>query len=326
MRGINVRTAQEADLSLWTSFTERSNNGTVFHTPAFLSYHPPGRFENHHLMIEDGSGKLLACVPGALSDNEGETWFRSYPGASYGGVVLDDSTGLDRVQRIVDSLIEYCRKQGFAGIEMTPPPVCYYRRPHHYIDFALIRKGFGYKKRELTAVIDLQRLGEEIDLGFSQSARRGVKKALKSGLRVVEDNDYSKFYPILANNLKDRHGVKPTHTLEELRRLKDLLGQNAVRQFITVDPSGEVYAGMIMFHCNPRVTLAFYISHNEEHQALRPVNLVYRGVIDWARKMGYHYLDLGTYTLDMEVNYGLCRFKESFSARGQFRNTFKGRI
>lgn len=83
---------------------------------------------------------------------------------------------------------------------------------------------------------------------------------------------------------------------------------------------------MVMFHCNPRVTLAFYISHNEESQALRPVNLVYREVIDWARKMGYHYLDLGTYTLDMEVNYGLCRFKESFSARGQFRNTFKGRI
>jgi lipid II:glycine glycyltransferase (peptidoglycan interpeptide bridge formation enzyme) len=56
------------------------------------------------------------------------------------------------------------------------------------------------------------------------------------------------------------------------------------------------------------------------------VNIVYREVINWAQKMGYHFLDLGTYTLNMEVNYGLCRFKESFSARGQFRNTFTGRI
>lgn len=326
MSAITVRPATPHDRSSWTSFAERSNNGTVFHTPAFLDYHPEGRFNNHHLVLEGVSRQKIAFVPGALSETDGETWFRSYPGASYGGPVLDDTSGLDKVEKIIDALVKYCRKQGFAGIEITPPPLCYFRRPHNYMDFALIRRGFSYKKRELTAVIDLRRLGEEIDLGFSQSARRGVKKALKSGLRVVEDNDFSRFYPVLANNLNERHGVRPTHTLEELNLLDRLLGQNAVRQFITVDGSGEVHAGMVMFHCNPRVTLAFYISHNEESQALRPVNLVYREVIDWARKMGYHYLDLGTYTLNMEVNYGLCRFKESFSARGQFRNTFRGRI
>lgn len=326
MSGISVRRTTEADTAAWTAFTERSNNGTVFHTPAFLAYHPEGRFNNHHLVVEHVSGKQLAFIPGSLSLIDGETWYRSYPGASYGGPVLDDATGLHGVEQIIEALIKYCRKEGFAGIEMTPAPVCYFRRPHNYIDFALVKNGFGYKKRELTAVIDLRRLGDEIELGFTQSARRGVRKAQKSGLRVIEDNDYSRFYPVLSGNLKQRHGVEPTHKLEELNSLSVLLGQKAVKQFITVDDSGKVYAGMIMFHCNPRVTLAFYISHNEEYQALRPVNLVYREVIDWARKMGYHYLDLGTYTLDMEVNYGLCRFKESFSARGQFRNTFKGRI
>ena len=326
MSGMTVRRVTEEDRSLWASFTEGSNNGTVFHTPAFLDYHPEGRFNNHHLLIQSPSGKLEAIVPGALSEIEGETWFRSYPGASYGGPVLDDRAGLDKVERLVDELLRYCRKEGFTGLEITPPPVCYFRRPHNYLDFALVKRGFGYRKRELTAVIDLRRLGEEIDLAFSESARRGVRKALKSGLHVEEDNDFSRFYPVLAENLNDRHGVRPTHTLEELRLLDRLLGRSAVRQFISVDPSGEVHAGMVMFHCNPRVTLAFYISHNERSQSMRPVNLVYREVIDWARKMGYHYLDLGTYTLDMEVNHGLCRFKESFSARGLFRNTFKGRV
>lgn len=323
---IQVRRVLKDDIAAWTSFNERSNNGTVFHTPAFLDYHPEGRFDNHHLVIESSSGKPMAFIPGAIAQWDDGAWFRSYPGASYGGPVLDDSVGLDKVERLTEALIRYCRQRGFTGIEMTPPPISYYRRPHNYIDFSLIKNGFEYKKRELTAVIDLQRLGEEIDLGFSQSARRGVRKAVKSGLRVVEDNDYSKFYPVLASNLMDRHNVDPTHSLDELNLLRDLLGQNSIRQFIAVDHTGEVYAGMIMFHCNPRVTLAFYISHNEEYQAMRPVNIVYREVINWARKMGYHYLDLGTYTLNMEVNYGLCRFKESFSARGQFRNTFMGKI
>lgn len=323
---IKVRRVLEEDLSTWTAFVEKSNNGTVFHTPAFLDYHPDGRFDNHHLVIESASGKPMAFIPGAIAQWDDGAWFRSYPGASYGGPVLEDSMGLDKVEKLTDALIRYCRQRGFVGIEMTPPPISYYRRPHNYIDFSLIKNGFQYKKRELTAVIDLKRLGEEIDMGFTQSARRGVRKAIKSGLTVIEDNDYSRFYPVLANNLKERHDVDPTHSLKELNSLRDLIGQKSIRQFIAVDTKGEVYAGMIMFHCNPRVTLAFYISHNEEHQAMRPVNLIYREVINWARNAGYHYLDLGTYTLDMEVNTGLCRFKESFSARGQFRNTFMGKI
>ena len=323
---IKIRKITDDDRSDWISFVEKSNNGTVFHTPGFLDYHPEGRFNNSHLLIESAAGKIMGIVPGAIAERDSGAWFRSYPGASYGGPVLSDELGLDKVERLTEALIKYCRQQGFAGIEMTPSPISYYRRPHNYIDFSLIKNGFTYQKRELTAVIDLQRLGEEIDLGFSQSARRGVRKAVKSGLRVIEDNDYSKFYPVLASNLKDRHDVNPTHSLEELNLLRELLGQNSVRQFISVDDSGKVYAGMIMFHCNPRVTLAFYISHDEEFQAMRPVNIVYREVISWAQKMGYHYLDLGTYTLNMEVNYGLCRFKESFSARGQFRNTFTGEI
>jgi len=317
------RTVRE-DRKDWADFVQRSNNGTIFHLPDFIDYHPPDRFEDHHLLAEDSSG-IVTVIPGALAERDDGTWFRSYPGASYGGPVLTGSMGLRKTEKVVDALIAYCRKNGWKGIEMTPPPIVYYRRPHNYLEFALLRRGFGYRKRELTAVIDLSRLGEELKLGFRSSALRGVRKAQKSGVTVTEDPDFSSFYPVLESNLQQRHGVRPTHTLEELERLRRLLGHDRIRQFTAVK-DGEVLAGMVMFHCNPRVTLAFYISHDQEHQSLRPVNLVYMEVIRWAKQMGYHYMDLGTFTLDMEVNYGLCRFKESFSARGIFRNTLLGTV
>jgi hypothetical protein len=321
---IDLLQVRKEDLDEWTDFVLRSNNGTVFHLPDFLDYHPEGRFENHHLVARDGSG-ILTVIPGAITERHDGIWFRSYPGASYGGPVLGDGMGLSRTEKIVDSLISYCRGKGWTGIEVTPPPIIYYRRPHNYLEFSLIKRGFDYRKRELTAVIDLKRLGEELKLGFRSSALRGVRKAVKSGVRVLEETDFSKFYPVLESNLQERHGVKPTHTLEELERLRELLGRDRIRQFVA-EKNGEVMAGMVMFHCNPRVTLAFYISHDQEHQSLRPVNLVYMEVIRWAKQMGYHYMDLGTFTLDMEVNYGLCRFKESFSARGIFRNTLFGTV
>ncbi|OPL19417.1 MAG: hypothetical protein AVO35_11070 [Candidatus Aegiribacteria sp. MLS_C] len=321
---MQLRQATEADRGIWTDFVQRSNNGTIFHLPDFLDYHPLGRFENHHLIAEDGGGPV-SVIPGALSRRDDGIWYRSYPGASYGGPVITDTTGLKSIERLLDALLAYCRKRGWKGVEMTPPPIVYYRRPHNYLEFALLQRGFGYRKRELTAVIDLSRLGEELNLGFRSSALRGVRKARKSGVEVVEEQDFRLFYPVLESNLQQRHGVRPTHSLEELERLRDLVGGDRIRQFVAVH-DGRVMAGMVMFHCNPRVTLAFYISHDREHQALRPVNLVYMEVISWAKQMGYHYMDLGTFTLDMEVNYGLCRFKESFSARGIFRNTLFGTV
>lgn len=321
---ISIRQIEPGERKRWTDFILRSNNGTVFHLPDFLDYHPEGRFRNHHL-ISENKNDIVSVIPGALTEREDGIWFRSYPGASYGGPVFNDSLGLSKIERIIDELMSYCRSQGFRGIEMTPPPMIYYRRPNNYLEFSLVKRGFKYRKRELTAVIDLSRLGEELRLGFRSSALRGVRKAVKSGVEVEENSDFSLFYHVLESNLQQRHGVKPTHTLEELEKLRNLLGKERVRQFIATS-GGEVLAGMVMFHCNPRVTLAFYISHDQEHQALRPVNLVYMEVIRWAKQMGYHYMDLGTFTLNMEVNHGLCRFKESFSARGIFRNTMYGSV
>lgn len=322
---MDVRQLVEQDREEWADFVHRSNNGTLFHLPQFLDYHPEGRFDNRHLVVRDGE-EMLAVVTGAVTEGDGGSWFSSYPGASYGGPVIPDRLGLRKVENVVDAVVRYCRDQGWAGVRMTLPPQIYFRRPHNYIDFALSKQGLTYSKRELTAVIDLSRFGEEIDLAFRSSARRGVRKAEKSGIRVEENEDFAVFYPVLEANLKDRHGVRPTHTLQELVRLRELLGEERVRQFVALDDQDRVLAGMIMFHCNPRVTLAFYISHDERFQKLRPVNILYREVIDWARQMGYRYLDLGTFTLEMDVNYGLCRFKESFTARGRFRDTFSGRI
>jgi lipid II:glycine glycyltransferase (peptidoglycan interpeptide bridge formation enzyme) len=68
--------------------------------------------------------------------------------------------------------------------------------------------------------------------------------------------------------------------------------------------------------------LAFYISHRETFQKYRPVNLLFYHIMDWGRQRGFRYLDFGTFTLNMEPNWGLGKFKETFGARGLFRDTY----
>jgi hypothetical protein len=298
----------------WEMFVEHANNGTIFHTLKFLSYHPANRFKNIHLMIKE-KGNTLAVFPAVEDDNT----IISHKGASYGGFVLKNGLGIHKVYLIVEHTVNHFKTQGYKKIILTQPPLIYSSIPHQYIDFALMKNGFSYRKREITAVISLDRADPLAT--FHADARRSTKKALREGVRIVITEDFATFYNILKHNLGMRHNVSPTHTLDELQRLKKLFPNKII--LFGAFHKHTMLGGMVLFATNSHVVLAFYISHDDKFQAYRPVNLLFYEVIQWARTKGFKFLDLGTFTLNMEPNWGLGRFKENFNARGFLRDTYE---
>jgi len=202
---------------------------------------------------------------------------------------------------------------------MTLPPRIYSQQPNDNLDFCLCRHGFQYVKREVSSVIALRYSPDAALATFKSEARTAVRKGIRSGISVRLSRDLASFYGILKTNLKMRHDVSPTHTLEELERLKGLMSTD-IRLFGAF-LEDRMIAGIMVFVCNPRVLLAFYISHSEEYQSYRPVNLVMYEVIQWALTHHFSYYDLGIFTVNMEPNWGLGRFKESLGAQGVFRDT-----
>lgn len=301
-----------------------ANNGTVFHRQHFLDYHPQNRFDNHHLMLYDGT-RLAAVMPAMIKDEQGSKTMISYGGASYGGLVIAKGLGIAEINRMAEAVTEYWSRQGIKRIMITQPPLIYMQQPDQYIDFSLAKLSYSYLKREITAVIPLEFSGEEgIINSFRPETRTALRKSYKSGVTVRVSEDIDQFYHILERNLDARHNVKPTHTLAELKRLKKLLPKN-ILQFTSYLGAIPV-AGMTVFICNPKVILAFYISHDQDYQEHRPVNSVYHQVIKWGWENDFKYLDLGTFTLNMQPNWGLGRFKEGFGARGYLRETFELRF
>jgi len=304
----------EKERKQWEDFVQQANNGTIFHTIKFLSYHPPERFKSHHLLIKEKEN-IIALFPAVIEDNT----IISHKGASYGGFVLKSGLGIHNIYLCVTHLIEFLKKEGIKKVILTQTPLIYYREPNQYIDFALMKHGFRYRKREITAVIPLD-VAEPL-LVFHPDARRSTKKALREGVRIRITDDYAQYYEILKNNLGMRHNVSPTHTLSELLKLKNLFPEDIV--LFGAYLKERMIGGMVIFVTNPKVLLAFYISHNNQYQAYRPVNLLFYEVIKWGRYKGFKYLDLGTFTLNMEPNWGLGRFKENFNARGFLRDTYE---
>lgn len=319
-----IKKYRKSDREQWEAFSAAANNGTIFHRQQFLDYHPPDRFDNHHLMIYSGN-RLVAIMPALIKDEQGNPTVISYGGASYGGLVTAMGTDIAQTSRIAESVTEYWAREGVKRILVTQPPLIYQRQPNQYIDFCLARIGYTYLKREITAVIPLDFETEEsIVNGFRPETRTALRKAYKSDISVKISPDIDEFYHILERNLGARHNVKPTHTLAELKKLKKLL-PDSILQFTSYLGKTPV-AGITVFICNPKVILAFYISHDQNYQEYRPVNSVYHQVVKWGWENGYKYLDLGTFTLNMQPNWGLGRFKEGFGARGYLRETFELRL
>ncbi len=309
-----------SEATVWDEFVWKANNGTIFQTRKFLAYHPPERFVDHSLSFFK-EGRRLAVFPAVDFNENGKRILLSHRGASYGGLVTKDALSIREAFDLVESLIEYAKDNGFDGIDMTPPPQIYLHRPSNYVDFALVQNGFGYRKREISSVIPLDFHRHEILSTFSESSRRAVRRAQKLGVVVRESEDYACFYAILKQNLRLRHNVNPTHSLEELLLLKNIF-PDRIKLFAAF--YGEtMVAGVVMFICNPRVVLAFYISHDDNNQQYRGVNALFYHIVDWGIAEGYGFLDFGIFTVNEDPNWGLARFKESFGAQGVFRDSLR---
>lgn len=307
----------------WDEFVWKTNNGTLFHTREFLNYHPRDRFQDASLIFKK-AGKWVAVLP-AVHRQDGDTLkLISHAGASYGGPVADFSLSFKDTFRLVEALLDHARAEHFRQILMTLPPQIYYDRPSNYLDFVLLDFGFTYLKREVSSVIPLDFAEEDTLLIFSPESRRAVRKAMKSGVEIRESDEFAAFYSILQNNLKLRHNVRPTHSLEELLLLKKMFPER-IRLFAAFVKE-RMAGGVLVFVCNRKVALAFYISHDEEMQQYRAVNLLFCEVIRWSIRQHIKFLDFGIFTVNMKPNWGLARFKESFGAQGVFRDTLVKQI
>ncbi len=303
----------------WDNFVEQSDNGTLFHKRAFLKYHPKDRFNDASIFITK-NGKILSVFTAALVERDGKKVLNSHPGASYGGFVYDSDLNFKEAHELVDMLIDHAKSLKVDRIQLTIPPIIYQTKYSNYFDFALYRNGFVYLKRDVSSIVQLDFDREKLFDTYRAEARTATKKAMREGIEIVECDLFDEYYEILKRNLKLRHNVNPAHTLDELKLLKKMF-PSEIRLWGAL-LKNKLTAGVCNFSVNKNVVLAFYISHDEAYQEYRPVNLLFYEIMKQYQHEGFRFLDFGIFTVNMEPNWGLGRFKENFGARGIFRDTF----
>jgi hypothetical protein len=303
----------------WDNFVLESNNGTIFHMQKFFDYHTEGKFTFNHLIFLD-KGNIAALLPGSMIGS----LYESPIGSSYGSIVTKD-VKFAYAMEIVSALLEYGKKTGIKEFLLTSAPKVYEKHPNENLDFAMLWQGFNYDLHYISSAVKLFP-DQDIISRFQPTVRRNIRRALKNPDIRIELNDrYDEFHPILVDN-KARHDIKPTHSLEDLLKLKKLLPENIL--LFMVYYKDEPIAGSNVFVCNKQVALCFYNMLKYEYENLKPIHRVMYEVVKWSTENGYQYVDIGV-SQDtkadnpMTPSVSLIDFKEKFDAKTVMRNTLK---
>ena len=307
----------------WDRFVLESNNGTMFHLQKFFDYHTPGKFKFDHLIFLE-KGEIKALLPGTLTKNG---LFESPVGASYGSIVTGDIK-FGETMEIVSTLLTYAKANNYKELMLTAAPMIYETYQNQNLDFAMLWQGFSFSLHYISSAIKLDK-ERDIISRFSPTIRRNVRKTIKEFDLKVEINErYDEFYPILIEN-KSRHNVKPTHSYEDLMKLKELMPDRL--KLFMVYYQDKPIGGSLMFYPNKNVALCFYNMLLYDYAEYKPIQRVMYEVVKDSTENGYKYVDIGV-SQDtkadnpMTPSMSLIEFKEKFDAKTIMRNTLHIKI
>lgn len=306
----------------WDSFIKSSKNGTIFHSMKFLSYHGKDKFTDCSLVFRH-KGRIASVFPAALINKDGKLILKSHPGASYGGPIFDTCAGLNAVVDVVDEIVGFAHEEGIDYIDMRLSPRVFHKFPSEELEYVLWYKGFSIVNTELSSAVQLMfETNESIVENMRYNTKQPARKAAENGVIFQESTDYKTFWEILKSNLQ-KHGATPTHTLNEILLLKELL-PNSIKLFCSFKDSSMI-AGTVVFIANSVACHTFYIAQDYDYQFFRPLNHLLSETIKWAHSEGFRFLNFGISTESggTIINPGLFRFKEGFGAYGTVRRYYR---
>ena len=287
----------------WNDFLKRSKNGTFLLDRNYMDYHAD-RFTDHSLMVYRRE-KLYALLPGNIA---GDVFF-SHQGLTYGGLIMSDKTVAAEVVQVFKLLNDMLRKEGIHKVVYKPTPWIYHRQPSEEDLYAVVEVCGATISRGLSSTISREYLNK-----WYRIRECGVKHAKQYGLTVEETEDYRPFWQILTNNLQERYGLNPVHTVEEIELLHHRM-PNHIR-LVVVKEGAETIGGTVLY-VSDRVVHSQYIAASPRGKQLHALDMLFDVVI--RKSLATHaYFDFGISTEKhgTYLNTQLIYQKEGFGGRG----------
>jgi len=268
-----------------------------------MDYHSD-RFTDHSLMMYKDE-ELIAVLPANIKDEI----VYSHQGLTYGGFVLNEKCKLFDALEAYKAMLQFLFSEGITSLYFRVIPSFYNLLPSDELEYFLFRSGATLEKRDVLMVIDYA-----YKLRFQKNRREGINKAIRNGLTVTIDNNYDTFWnEILIPNLKQKHGIAPVHSLDEIKLLASRFPDN-IKQ-VSVYKEDKMVAGTTVFLTKTTVHPQ-YVSGNPDKNFFGSLDLAYNFIINecWQDKR-YFDFNISSEENGEVLNSGLIFWKETCGAR-----------
>lgn len=294
----------------WDAFVRESKNGTFLLERNFMDYHSD-RFSDCSLMLYEDN-ELVGLFP--ANWDEKQRTVHSHQGLTYGGLIIDASCTMHRVMEMMQAILLWCIDYLQAErLVYKPIPYIYSTCAAEEDLYALFKAGAKLKTRGVSTVIQASN-----PLRMRKTRTQGAKKAIENGLYIdrMQEEDWDalkSFWAILTDVLERYHGVRPTHTFEEMQLLMTRFPQQ-IKLFL-VRREKEILAGGLMF-ITRQVAHTQYLATSDAGRELGALDLLLRHLISERFKQ-FNYFDFGISTEEGGhiLNEGLIFQKEGFGGR-----------
>jgi len=291
----------EQHRALWEEFVSNSKNGTFHLSRNFIDYHGT-KFIDHSLLAFD-EDKLV----GVLAMNESGKEVFAHQGLTYGGWVLSQNIRLDEFHELFKNFLNYLSTQGSETLHYKTIPFMYHQIPSQEDLHLMHLAGAVCSGQHVNPVIIPSNVPK-----FQERRVRGMKKALKEGVRIETSENIDMYYSIVEDLLK-AYNSKPAHSREELLDLKNRFRIEIILHAAFV--GNEMCAGILCFE-TPNCVRFQYIASTLEGKEKGALDLLFATLIQetYSKK---NFIDFGTSTNDQGASLalGISQQKEGFGAR-----------
>ena len=295
----------------WDKFVSASRNGTFLFRRDFMEYHSD-RFEDASMLICDDN-KLVGLLPANRSRRDAAT-VESHGGLTYGGLLLGDKATAMLTGKMLHVAAEYYLAQGYKQLVYKPTPYIYHRQPTEEPLYWLYRAGATLEMRNVSTAVSLRN-----PLPLSELRGRKCRQAQNADLRIrseksgaLADEDYPAYWDLLTETLEQRHGVRPVHSLQEIKHLKSLF-PNEIKLY-TAEREGALLAGVLCFDCG-NVVHAQYIAAGAEARTCGALDLLFATLLEIYSDRAYFDFGISNEPETGRINEGLIFQKEGFGGR-----------
>ncbi len=295
----------------WNDFLKNAKNYHFFFHRSYLSYHED-QFEDYSLLIYDKKEKLIAMLPANIDNYI----LYSHQGLTFGGFIVNDNMKTEIMLDIFEAVQTFLKIHSIQKVIYKAIPYIHHIKPAQEDLYALFIQNASLIQRDIGATVYLDQ-----PIKYSNGRKWSLKKAKNEGFIIEESRDFSSFWSLLEEILKQQHDAKPVHSLNEIEFLTSIFPEN-IKLYLT-KKEGKLFAGAITFD-NPEISHLQYVANSNEGRKIGALDFLIDHLIQKVYKEK-KYFDFGTSNEEngRYLNKGLIDQKERFGASAVVCDRYK---